>query len=167
MSDFTSEDRVLLQAIAKVIVPNADTLIAQSSGGLMGGANSGTPWVPPSPPPPSPLDLAETAYWNSRPSYIQALRKITDHSARLAQANRLALAGFSVDPAIEVDLNNPYTIMKQRINYGYTWVPAIGQNVPLVPPDNHFPGQPDYDPNNPPLGSIIVSLDFAKGIIGL
>lgn len=62
---------------------------------------------------------------------------------------------YPIDPAIMALHWDPYQTMLFRRMNGLTWVPALGQPIPL-----------DYDPGNPPADSIIVpdanSVDLAS-----
>lgn len=104
-------------------------------------------------------------YWNSLPSQVQALRNLPANSPeRVDLAQKLAGQGFAIDPQIMIQGQDPYMSIKNRMDAGYTWSPGLGQNAPPVAPGLNFPGQPSYDPNNPPPGSIPLNLDFAKGM---
>ena len=107
---------------------------------------------------------AADAYWAMHPPEVQTLRNIPDLEGRNAKAAELMSKGFTIDSDIMVWGYDPYAAMLNRMGGGYTWVPAAGQpDVPLGP-GLSFPGRPSYDPLHPPAGSIIVSLDFAKGL---
>jgi hypothetical protein len=58
---------------------------------------------------------------------------------------------------------DPLSTMRSRINYGYTWVPAVGQPPIEVTAGASFPGKKSYDPSSPPPGSIRVTTAFADG----
>ena len=59
---------------------------------------------------------------------------------------------------------DPYMTMKGRMEEGYTWVPALGQDGIPLGPGLDFPGMARYDAKHPPPGAILVSTDFAKGL---
>ena len=104
-------------------------------------------------------------YWNSLPSQVQALRNLpADSPERIKLAQDLSKQGFSIDPQIMIQGEDPYMSIKNRMDAGYTWSPSLGQSVTSVAPGLTFPGLPSYDPNNPPAGSIPLNLDFAKGM---
>lgn len=130
-------------------------------------SNNARPYNPPPLPPKSVRERSNDAYWATRPPEVQALRSMPDGLSRQMAADKLAEKGFHVDPRIERGgngaLGDPYPIMARRIELGYTWVNSVGQPVPPVP-NVVFPGQATYDPNNPPAGSIKVSVEFARGI---
>jgi len=158
---FSEADRKAIQDILKAV-----TKIPGTGGSLTGDNGSTKPYVPPPPPGPTAREKSTEAYWASRPSYIQALRKLPSDE-RIARATQLTALGIPVDNEIEVFLMDPFPEMTRRKNFGYTWFPAFGQNfAALVPaaPGITLPNGRSYDPNNPPPGTIKVSLDFAKGI---
>jgi hypothetical protein len=115
-------------------------------------------------PPATPPTTEEDAYWAMQPPAVQALRTITDETARTTLAQQLAAQGYTIDVPIMVWKWDPLITMTIRQNSGYTWVPSGDQpNVPTCP-NCDLPGLPAYDPNNPPAGSIAVSTAFAKGL---
>ncbi|MFM2124090.1 MAG: hypothetical protein RL328_541 [Acidobacteriota bacterium] len=126
-----------------------------------------TPTIPASPAPAAPTPAFKDevdAYWAGQPTEVQALRTIPDLAGRNAKAAELMAKGFTIDADIMVWGWDPYAVMKNRMDAGYAWVPSAGQpNIPLGP-GLSFPGLPAYDPLHPPAGSILVSLDFAKGL---
>lgn len=80
-----------------------------------------------------------------------------------AQANLLASMGRTgpadlVDNAIMVWGWDPVLTMQLRVSFGYTWTPSALSRPVEVAPGIIAPGQPSYDPNNPPPFSIKVSL---------
>jgi hypothetical protein len=103
----------------------------------------------------------EDAYWNSQPPAVQSLRTITLGTARETAAKALALEGYIIDVPIMVWGQVAYIVMLERQQFGYTWVPSgLQPNLPTTP-GNALPGLPPYDPNNPPPGSINVSINIA------
>jgi|HubBroStandDraft_6_1064221.scaffolds.fasta_scaffold201013_2 hypothetical protein len=104
----------------------------------------------------------DEAYWAEQPAAVQALQNMPlDQRAQAAQA--LAQQGYTIDVPIMVDGGDPLTIMMERQQYGYTWVPSAMQSPVDLAPGLSFAGLTPYDPNNPPAGSIQVTTDFAKG----
>jgi hypothetical protein len=104
----------------------------------------------------------DDAYWAEQPAAVQALRNMAPEDVGQAAA-ALAKQGYTIDVPIMVWQWDPLTVMVERQNYGYTWVPS-GLGTPVtLPPGLSFPGLTPYDPNNPPPGSIKVTTDFAKG----
>jgi len=117
------------------------------------------------------------AYFLSQPPEIQALIRMNspayamppgapgtnaDQSTIGSTAATLAQKGFAVDVPIMVWGWDPYLTMSLRQSAGYTWVPTALQAPMMVAPN--LPGfgtLPAYDPNNPPAGSIKVSLNLA------
>lgn len=99
-------------------------------------------------------------YWTAKPPAVQNLRDMMDDNGqREALATQLMAQGYAIDVPIEVWNWDPFTTMSWRLQYGYTWVPAAGQpNIPIAPGLSE-PGQPPYDPANPPAGSIKVSIN--------
>ena len=94
---------------------------------------------------------------------MQALQNITDPALRESTAAQLAQEGYTIDYQIMVAGWDPLNTMATRAFYGYTWVPSMLQpGVPVVP-GMHLAGLPDYDPSNPPAGSVKVSTAFAVG----
>lgn len=99
------------------------------------------------------------------PPAVAAMLKLPNASlARINSAAGLAAQGFTIDYAIEAAGMDPYDLMKARAQYGMTWVPNMTQQ-PLGSPGGIAlpgvaaePGQIAYDANNPPRGSIKVSL---------
>jgi hypothetical protein len=118
-----------------------------------------------SPSSPAPTFTNEVdAYWATQPKEVQALKDIHDFATRRGLAQDLISKGYTIDFDIMVWGDDPYAAMKNRLGSGYTWVPSAGQNPIPVSPGLSFPGLPSYDPAHPPAGSILVSLDFAKGL---
>lgn len=106
---------------------------------------------------------AADAYWAQFPEEVQALREIPYREDRIPVAWGLVARGFTVDAEIMVLGSDPCETMLMRQQLGYTWTPAMGQPPIHVLPGLAYPGRPSYDPNNPPPGSIPVSLNFAEG----
>jgi len=104
----------------------------------------------------------DQAYWAEQPPAVQALQNM-DPADRMAAAQQLAQQGYTIDVPIMAWGWDPLTTMVERQNYGYTWVPSALQSPVPLPPGLSFPGLPNYDPNNPPAGSIKVTTDFAAG----
>jgi hypothetical protein len=112
----------------------------------------------------TPPATEEDAYWAMQPPAVQALRNITDETARGTLAKQLADEGYTIDVPIMVWQWDPLTTMTIRQNSGYTWVPSANQAALPSCPNCDVPGLTPYDPNNPPAGSITVSTAFAKGL---
>ena len=101
----------------------------------------------------------DQAYWLHQPPEVQGLQIATDRAAR---AQDLASKGFLIDVPIMVWGWDPWKVMKLRVQFGYTWVPsALMQPVQNIPGLPAVPGTTPYDPNNPPVGAIKVSMDIA------
>ncbi|HME10043.1 MAG TPA: hypothetical protein VKG25_23500 [Bryobacteraceae bacterium] len=98
-------------------------------------------------------------YWAHQPPETRALPTFDDETQRSAQAIQLAGQGFIVDVPIMIWLWDPLKCMQLRQSYAYTWVPSALQPPIAVAPGLVVPGQPVYDPNHPPPGSIKVSVD--------
>ena len=93
----------------------------------------------------------------SAPTGPQAL----DPTVRANNAYNLALLGLLIDAPIDAFGGDPYTLMLERTQYGYTWVPLALVAPITLAPGLSFPGVPTYDPSPPfPPGSIKVSLDL-------
>lgn len=114
------------------------------------------------PPPPPPLPTSVDTYWEMQPPAVRVLRDLQPE-ARFEEAEKLRAQGYLIDYPIMVLGWGPLKTMLARVNAGYTWVPSFMQTVTQVIPGMNFPGVPPYDPNNPPPGSIKVTIDFARG----
>lgn len=110
-----------------------------------------------------PTDVYE-AYWATQPPEVRILRDIQDEVTRTAKAIELANEGFAIDVPIMVWRWDPLMTMRARQSAGYTWVPSANQPGVELPPGFSMAGMQEYDPFNPPSGSIRVSTDFAKGL---
>lgn len=99
------------------------------------------------------------AYWASQPVAVQALQGSQDV---FDDSRSLAKAGYIIDSVImgQQNLQDPYITNLLRIQYGYSWVPSALQSGVPVAPGLSFPGLPTYRPDQPPAGSIKVSLDL-------
>ena len=97
-------------------------------------------------------------YWAHQPPETRALPTIDDETQRTARAIELAGKGFTVDVPIMLWLWDALKCMQLRQSYGYTWVPSALQPPISIAPGVVVPGQPVYDPNHPPAGSIRVSV---------
>jgi hypothetical protein len=104
------------------------------------------------------VDTPDDDYWASQPAPVQALRNIQDPTQREELATQLASEGYQIDVPIMVWGWDPVTTMQMRESYGYTWVPALGQQPLAAAPGIDFPDTNPYNPNNPPAGSIQVSV---------
>jgi hypothetical protein len=144
----------------EVYVPFFQSLVTGSTrdqAALADTVNGGAPVAPD-----KPLTAAQ-AYWAMQPPAVQALQNISDPANRVAAATTLAQQGYTIDVPIMAWGWNPLTTMQIRQADGYTWVPS-GLQQPLTSGPG-FPGvgAPNYDPNLPPPGSILVTTAFAKG----
>jgi hypothetical protein len=104
----------------------------------------------------------DQAYWASEPPEIVAAfgpASRLSEDDRTTRAVELAQQGFTIDLPIMVWNWDPYLVMTMRANYGFTWVPAVLQPPITVAPGLNFPGAA-YDPNDPPPGSIPVSVNI-------
>lgn len=102
-------------------------------------------------------DLTNDIYWSAQPPAIQSLRS-TPESDRNKLAESLAKDGYKIDVPIMVWGWDALKTMKLRLEYGYTWVPAaLMPNIQIAPGLIMY-GLMPYDPNNPPPGSIKVSI---------
>jgi hypothetical protein len=105
----------------------------------------------------------DQAYWASQPPEILTAfgpASTLSEDDRTNRATVLAQQGFTIDIPIMVWNWDPYLVMTMRASYGYTWVPAALQPPITVAPGLSFPGAV-YDPNNPPPGSIPVTVNIA------
>lgn len=100
------------------------------------------------------------AYMASLDPRIVAMMNISDPAARATQAQVLALKGLTIDVVLQVWGWSPYKTMALRQMYGYTWVPSALQNPVENAPGLTTGNLTPYDPNNPPPGSIKVSLNL-------
>ena len=73
---------------------------------------------------------------------------MADFEARVALGQQLAKQGYTIDPQIMIYGWNPYQVMKNRQDAGYTWVPSFSQAsiVRARASGVRFPGLPAYDP---------------------
>ena len=111
---------------------------------------------------PIAVTLTADIYWAHQPLPVQALR-YADPGVRFAMAQELAKQGYAIDMEIMVWGWDPVTVMALRESAGYTWFPRADQpRIPIGPGITNPWGLPAYDPNNPPAGSILVSVDASK-----
>ncbi|WP_321471178.1 hypothetical protein [uncultured Paludibaculum sp.] len=101
----------------------------------------------------------DAAYWAHQPPAVRAIQTATNQGQL---ATELTEKGFQVDVPIMVWGWSPYFTMLYRTQYGYTWVPRLGQDPVTIAPGLSVPDADfkPYDPDNPPAGSILVSLDL-------
>lgn len=86
--------------------------------------------------------------------------QITGVHHRTMRGHELADMGYLLDVVIDIVYGgDAETTMLIRKNQGFTWVPSANQEPVRVMPGLTFPGLPSYDPDNPPVGSLKVSLD--------
>lgn len=132
-----------------------------------GNTTTMTPTTPTSATPattPSTSTVQQTfdnAYWASQSPQVAALNSISDFTQRSQEALTLAQEGFTIDVPIMVWDWDPYLVMLQRENYGFTWVPSMLQSPVSIAPGVSQPGTVPYNPSAPPAGSIKVSLNLA------
>ncbi len=107
---------------------------------------------------PFPVTLTDDVYWASFDPKVQALRNMDANSVGAA-ALALAQQGYVIDFPTMVWQEDPVLVMAIRKYMGMTWAPSILQ--PQVFPVSSGLSLPPYDPNNPPLNSIKVSVDVA------
>jgi hypothetical protein len=82
--------------------------------------------------------------------------------ALLQTALGLVQQGYVVDYQIHVQGGDPYGTMLDRQKWGYTWWPSLGEMANFtVAPGLSEPDETPYNPNNPPSGSIKVSVNLA------
>lgn len=103
------------------------------------------------------------AYWASQPAEVQQIMNAPNEGKRMELAQELAAKGYLIDVPIMVWGWDPLSTMIVRRNQGYTWVPSAQMDPVKVAPGVNFPGLVSYNPDNPPAGSIRVSIDWAKG----
>ena len=106
--------------------------------------------------------LTPDVYWAAQPPAVRELRNLPPDT-KLEKAAVLATQGYIIDLPIQGWGWDPVCTMGMRKQLGYTWVPNILQaGVTVVPGilfPSAFPDHTTYDPNNPPSGSIKVSID--------
>ena len=100
------------------------------------------------------MTVAQTfdpAYILSRDPRIQALFAGTcgmpgdgarPQSVRMNTAFDLAVGGLLIDAVIDAEGGDPYIIMFERAQYGYTWVPSALAAPITLAPGLSFPGVP-------------------------
>jgi hypothetical protein len=102
-------------------------------------------------------DAADDAYWAKQPAAVQQLREMDDPGDRQALAGQLMSQGYSIDYSIMVMGMDAAKTTALRQEYGYTWVPSMGQNpIELAPGLPGFGTLQQYDPDHGPEGSIAV-----------
>lgn len=105
----------------------------------------------------APKQSFNDKYWASQPPEVQKLQTIQDPKARETAAADLMARGFKIDNAVMVWGWDPEKTNNLRASYGYTWVPNAMQEPVLLAPGLSMPGTlKQYDPDNPPPGSIMV-----------
>ena len=75
---------------------------------------------------------------------------------RYILANTLSRRGYIIDAVIDVWGWDAEKTMALRRQYGYKWVPAVGQPVVQIAPGLKMPGLTTYDAENAPIGAILV-----------
>jgi hypothetical protein len=120
----------------------------------------------------TPREFGEL-YWANKHPEVRKLRTMAapDKDSiemiplRQEAALELAQQGHTIDALIDIqfaDIDSaPWTIMQQRLAWGYTWYPSLLQATPTIAPGLSQPGTAPYDPMRPPPGSIKVSVDAA------
>ena len=93
------------------------------------------------------------------PAEVLNLRNLKgDLLDRVAAAVDLAIKGFAIDIVQDAWLANPYRLLQQRRQAGYTWTPSLLKNaVPFIIPGIAEPNMVSYDADHPPLGAILVA----------
>lgn len=103
----------------------------------------------------------DAAYKAHQPPAIRALIDSPDLAARQTKALDVASQGYLIDYDIMVWGWDPFVVMTFRKQLGLTWDSSMfqlavgdsrGYALPGVTP---LPGQIQYDPKNPPAGSIV------------
>lgn len=72
----------------------------------------------------------------------------------------LTKQGYRVDGLVFFQGQSPYRRNKINLGFGYVWVPSYGQPTIESAPGEMNDGQLLYDPDNPPRGSILLTLDM-------
>jgi hypothetical protein len=161
----TSNDPLMASTSAAITA--AGSTGASSTGASSTATNAAAPATSPfGGTMPTAAELAnmtpDQAYWAEQPAAVQALQNMPlDQRGQAALA--LAQQGYTIDVPIMVDGGDPLTIMMERQQYGYTWVPSAMQSPVDLAPGLNFPGLNAYDASNPPAGSIAVTTAFAEG----
>ena len=114
--------------------------------------------------------LYRKLYWEAQPDALKLFRAVGDDGIQLRDpadptaliagmapfnyAQECAAQGLPVDLNTMLYCADPVQTMRARVVYGYTWVPAMGQpSVTVIPT---LASVEQYDPANPPAGSIKV-----------
>lgn len=108
-----------------------------------------------------PVTLTDSIYLASLQPAVAALMSMQPDGTRESAAKDLATQGYTIDVPIQAWGWDATLTMALRKQYGYTWVPSALQPPVALPPGLSFPGLTPYDANNPPPGSILVSVDAA------
>ncbi len=108
----------------------------------------------------------DAIYWAAQPTPVQKLNSMTtsDLTERMARedlAAQLARQGYVIDTEVMAFGWGPFDVMHRREQQGWTWYPSLLQPIPRIIPGINMPGIDTYDPQNPPAGSIKVSIDPA------
>jgi hypothetical protein len=99
---------------------------------------------------------ADDAYWSQQPAAVQQLRGIDDLGERKQLGEQLASEGYSIDVPIMVWGWDAGKVTAARESYGYTWVPSAMQQPVSAAPGITGAGIIQYNPADPPSGSIQV-----------
>ncbi len=102
------------------------------------------------------VDPYDDAYWAKQPAEVQELRDMQEPGERSAKVAELITKGYKIDVPIMLYGWGPHQTNQLRAAYGYTWVPSATMEGIIMSPGLHAPGYPDYDPNNPPPGAILI-----------
>lgn len=104
------------------------------------------------------VTLTQDLYIKSRHDEVQVLFKIADPAARVVQAQALAAKGFIICNEIDALGGSAPLVMFMYAQMGLTWFPSMLQ-PPLVVAGGIEQQISKIDVNNPPKGSILVSVD--------
>lgn len=104
------------------------------------------------------VTITSDVIWKSYPLAVQQLRGVMT----LDQAELLAKAGVCIDNSVMLWNWDAALTMYMRYQDGYTWVPCADQANVTLAPFLSDPGYTPYNPNNPPPGSITVSVSASS-----
>lgn len=106
-------------------------------------------------------------WWSQQPAAVQALRNMPQGQDRQQAAIALAQQGYSIPGAIAGWGWDPSAVFTQAGQYGYTWLPGVGQAPVQMAPGLSMPGNlKEYNPSMAPQGSVQVPTSLVQAPLG-